>query len=251
MKKQKKIFMFVGVFVVIILLWVIIVSVVINNQYKQFSVLETGQLRSDLYVINDEFVNVFVLQKEGEYLVVDSGNNQKNIEEGFNKLGLDINKVSVLLLTHTDFDHVAQVNLYKNASVYISEEEEKMINGEINKKPFIHNKLNTKYSLLLNNGVQQISNWKIQTILVPGHTCGSVCYVINDKYLFTGDSISLRDGKVMPFNDFFNMDTKQQIDNIPNICNLDNIDLVLTAHYGISDNYDRAFGEFNNLREDN
>ena len=120
-----------------------------------------------------------------------------------------------------------------------------MINGKVSKQLGIKNRLTVPYDLLPDIGTREIGEWKVQTILLPGHTLGSVSYIINDKYLFTGDSIAIVDGKAVTFNDFFNMDSRQQEENIPRISLLDNIELILTAHYGMSNNYDALFSGWN------
>jgi hydroxyacylglutathione hydrolase len=240
-KTSRKVLLGIGIPVLILIMLFAFYMIKLSNEYKRFTPLATGQISSDLYVINDDFVNVFILYKNKQYMVIDSGNKRENIEKGFEYFGINISNVSTVLLTHTDYDHVAQVSLYKNAKFYISKDEEKMINGEVNRSPFMCNKLTVKYLLLPNNGVQKIGDWEVQTILLPGHTAGSVCYLIDDKYLFTGDSISLVNNQIMPFNDFFNMSTKQQIESIKNIANLNSVELVLTAHYGLSNHYKELF----------
>ncbi len=216
----------------------------VRKELRYFRTVETGRLGPDLFAIKDDFVNVFLLEKNGAYLAVDSGNTGKNILEGFEALGIDIKKVSTLLLTHTDYDHVAQVDLYDNAEIYISSDEEQMINGQTEKKFFIHNKLAAGHGLLPDGSIRKIDGWTVQTIVVPGHTAGSACFIIDGKYLFTGDNISLIEGKAGPFNDLFNTDTRRQMGNIPKIAHLNDISLVLTAHYGISDRYDSIFSEW-------
>ncbi len=67
-----------------------------------------------------------------------------------------------------------------------------------------------------------------QIIITPGHTPGSMCYLINNKYLFTGDALSIKAGKIDKFNEFFNMDTETATEYI------------FSAHYGYSDDYKNA-----------
>ena len=42
---------------------------------------------------------------------------------------------------------------------------------------------------LNNNDEFNISNMNFKIIATPGHTNGSICYLLNDKYLFTGDTL--------------------------------------------------------------
>ena len=47
----------------------------------------------------------------------------KNLE----KLNINPDKITAAFLTHTDSDHVGTLELFKNADIYISKEEEKMM----------------------------------------------------------------------------------------------------------------------------
>lgn len=46
-----------------------------------------------------------------------------------------------------------------------------------------------KKTLLHDGEVFEIEGIKIETILFPGHTWGYVVYLIDDKYLFSADTI--------------------------------------------------------------
>jgi glyoxylase-like metal-dependent hydrolase (beta-lactamase superfamily II) len=70
-----------------------------------------------------------------------------------------------------------------------------------------------------------------------------MCYLVNDKYLFTGDALSLKNDKIDEFNNFFNMDSEMALKSIEKIKNLNNIDYIFTAHYGYSDNFQKAISE--------
>ena len=86
--------------------------------------------------------------------------------------------------------------------------------------------------------VVQIGNLKIKGILVPGHTSGMTAYLINDKYLFTGDILSLKDGKMAPVPAFFNMDNDQAIKSMNIIRHIPAAQYVFTAHWGYTDDYE-------------
>jgi len=154
---------------------------------------------------------------------------------------IDPNNITAVFLTHTHADHVAAIKLFNNATTYFSKQEEQMING---KKPvflWIHNHIATKKYLLLNdNETIEIGNIKIKAILTPGHTPGSMCYVVNDKYLFTGDLVSLKEGHISKFNEFFNMDSKGSINSIRKITNLPCCEKIFTSHYGYCEDHSKA-----------
>jgi len=91
-----------------------------------------------------------------------------------------------------------------------------------------------------------IGNITIKGILTEGHTFGSMCYQINGKYLFTGDALGLKDGKIVGFNDFFNVDTKTARKSMDKIVNLPDVEFLFSAHYGYSDDYKSAVKDWTN-----
>ena len=67
------------------------------------------------------------------------------------------------------------------------------------------------YQLLKDGQTAQIGDFKVQAFLVPGHTLGHLCYLIDDTMLFTGDSIALNRDGGWCFFDIFNYDSKMNI----------------------------------------
>lgn len=67
-----------------------------------------------------------------------------------------------------------------------------------------------------------------------------MCYQINDKYLFTGDILSLHDGKLGKSVKFFDLDHEMTTQSISRIINLAGVQYLLTSHWGISDDYTNA-----------
>jgi hydroxyacylglutathione hydrolase len=212
-----------------------------KSETKNMQVIETGRTVDDIYSIKDSFVNMFLIRDSADYIAIDAGNSLENIEKELKKLNIDPDKVVVVFFTHTDKDHVAALKLFRNANVYISRKEVPMINGEKSKFLFFGNHLDCKnYFLLEDQETMVRGNLKIKGILTPGHTSGSMCYLVNDKYLFTGDALRLKDGKVTEFNKFFNMDSKEAKESIGKITNLPGVQYIFTAHYGYTSDYQYA-----------
>ena len=90
----------------------------------------------------------------------------------------------------------------------------------------------TGYILLNDRELVQIGNLKFEAILVPGHTSGMTAYLVNDKYLFTGDIASLKNGKIAPFPAFFDMDAEQAVKSQEIILRIPNVEYIFTAHFG-------------------
>ncbi len=183
--------------------------------------------------IGDGMVNFYLIKENEKFIAFDAGNDIEKIQNELKDLNVNCQKVEAVFLTHSDQDHVAALKLFDKAKVYLSKEEETMVNGSKTRIFIFHNKLPVKeYSTLNNREVIKIGNAQIEGILVPGHTPGSMCYMVNNRWLFSGDAFSLRNDKIEASNDFFNMDTKQSLKSLKNINGLRNVQYFFTGHYG-------------------
>ena len=115
-------------------------------------------------------------------------------------LELEPASIHHILLTHLDTDHVGAVErdsagLFRNAKLYLGETENKYLTGEARRRVlFGHYKIpmvktDNEKRLLKDGEVFYIDDIKVEAILVPGHTFGHLVYLIDDAYLFTGDTI--------------------------------------------------------------
>lgn len=210
----------------------------------KMAALDTGEVLKGIYSIDNGFVNLFLIKSPNGYIAIDAGNSAGKIEKEMKKLNIDQDEVLAVLLTHTDSDHVAGINLFVKAKVYLSKAEEQMINGKTSRALIFKNKLEREYELLDDNQELVLDGIHIECILTPGHTPGSMCYLVNDNHLFTGDTISLKNGKAGLFNEFFNMDSEKQKESIKKLSKLTRVQNVITAHYGFSNNYQEVFSDY-------
>ncbi len=230
-----------GIFVVVIILVFTGFSMKAMYEIKTMHPAATGHIIDNIYAIQDNFSNVYLVKDNSQYIAIDAGNDINNISSELEQLKINPESIKAVILTHTDGDHIAGLSLFKNADIYFSTQEEKMVNGEKARMLFIKTTVDIgNYSLIDDKQVLAIGSTKIQGILTPGHTAGSMCYLINDKYLFTGDALGLKDGKIQPFNKFFNMDSKTALQSIINITNLSTCEYILTAHHGYTNDYQNA-----------
>ena len=224
------------IFIKILICFLVFINFLINLSSQ---VLPTKLITDGVYSINDGFVNMYLIGKKGKYIAVDAGNNIQNIERGIKKLNIDIKNVEAVFLTHADSDHVASLKIFKKAKVYISKEEEQMMKGIIYRK--YSRNIECNYEVLNDGEAINIEDFKINCILTPGHTPGTMCYLIDDIYLFTGDTISLKNGRAETFIKIYNMDTEMQKDSIKKLIKFPLAKYVITAHHGFSDNYKKCF----------
>ncbi|MBL0259472.1 MAG: MBL fold metallo-hydrolase [Saprospiraceae bacterium] len=138
-------------------------------------------------------------------------------------------------------DHVAGIPLFKNAKLYMARNEVKMLNGEKQKIPGYNNSISRNDYILLDDQQNlEIGKHKIHCILTEGHTSGSMCFQVNEKYLFTGDILSLHNGKLGDSVKFFDLDHDMTTKSISKITNIPNVEVILTSHWGISNDYKNA-----------
>ncbi len=207
-----------------------------KSEIDKMTPLETTDLFENIISIKDKYVNMYLIKDEDNYIAIDAGDDIDVIAEEFKKLKINPEKVIAVFLTHTDFDHVAAIELFKNADIYLSKQEEQLINGKTNRFYIVGNNLKREdYLLLEDRQVLNIGNTEIQGILVAGHTPGSTCYLINNEHLFIGDALSLKNGKIDRFNEMFNMDTETAVKSMNKLTNIPNVKYIFTAHYGYGD----------------
>ncbi|MDR2728028.1 MAG: MBL fold metallo-hydrolase [Chitinispirillales bacterium] len=213
----------------------------LKSEMSGFAPMETGKVVDDIFVVKDDYANIFIIQDGAQYVVFDCAVNQTVVAQQMKKLNISPYDVSAVFLTHTDMDHVGALGLFSKAKLYMSKEEELMINGKKSKFLWFGNSISrSDYTLLENRQIVQTENLKIEGILVPGHTSGMMAYLINDKYLFTGDILSLKEGKMAPIPAFFDMDNAQAIKSMEIIRNIPTAEYIFTAHWGYTNDYKKA-----------
>lgn len=119
---------------------------------------------------------------------------QNRVESELIRLGL---KAEYVLLTHCHFDHVGGVAVLQasGAKVVCSDKEKPLVGTSADlfdyfgapRAPFTVNETVT------DGEVREFCNIRVQTLVTPGHTDGSACYLVTDKegnaYLFSGDTL--------------------------------------------------------------
>jgi glyoxylase-like metal-dependent hydrolase (beta-lactamase superfamily II) len=212
-----------------------------KSEIKDMHVIETKQITKGVYAIKDSFVNMFLVQDSDKFVAVDAGADVATIRKELKSLNIDSSKVVAVFLTHGDGDHTAALSLFSNAKIYLSKDEEQMINGKTAKMMFIHNSISRKdYTLLEDQQLIKVGNTKVKCIMTPGHTPGSMSYQINDSLVFVGDAFGLSHGKIAKPNAFFSKDMNLAIKSFDKISNLPGAIYIFTAHTGFSCEYKDA-----------
>ena len=165
-----------------------------------FKPLNTGWIDENAACVREWVANIFFYRKGNTTIMIDAGYNYDRLEEKMKWLGIDPAGIRHILITHQDTDHVGAVEadspgLFKNATLYIGEAENRYLTGEVRRKVIYHMyklpqvTINNKKVLLKGGEKFSIDGINIECFLVPGHTWGHMVYLIDGKYLFTGDTI--------------------------------------------------------------
>ena len=165
-----------------------------------FKPLNTGRIDEHVACVREWVANIYFYTKNGVTIMIDAGYNYARLREKMGWLDIDPSTIQHILITHQDTDHVGALEtdserLFKDATVYIGEIENRYLTGETRRKVF-HGlyklpmvRMENKKVLLRDGEIIHIGDIKIECLLVPGHTWGHMVYLIDDEYLFTGDTI--------------------------------------------------------------
>jgi hydroxyacylglutathione hydrolase len=237
----KRVLQVAGVIIVLLLLVGFGFFLKIRSEIKNMNPVPTGKVVDNIYTIRDSFVNMYLVKDSNFYIAFDAGNSIKHVIAGLKTLNIDPDQVKAILLTHTDNDHVAAIRIFKNAKVYISRQEEQMLNGQKSKFLNFRNHIDAKnYSFVEDQQTLEFGRIRVRGILTEGHTSGSMCFLVDDKYLFTGDALSLKDGKIGMSVKFFDMDFETARKSIKNITGLPDAQYIFTSHFGYTPDYKDA-----------
>ncbi len=165
-----------------------------------FKPLNTGKIDDKVSCVREWVANIFFYTKGDTTIMIDAGYNYERLKEKMEWLNIDPSTIKHILITHQDTDHVGALErdselLFKDAKIYIGEIENRYLTGEVRRRvmhkmyklPLV--KIDNEKVLLKDKDVFYIDGIKIECLLVPGHTWGHMVYLIDDEYLFTGDTI--------------------------------------------------------------
>ena len=134
-------------------------------------------------------------------ILFDTGSygDRKNLLLGLKKLGVIIEEIDIVFISHLHFDHCLNIELFESAEILVSKRElEYVLSGEYKNcfdpyVPLIVVKNFSKFFHLINDNEEIIKG--VKTILLPGHTPGNTGLLIEDKkVILTGDAVkSARD----------------------------------------------------------
>ena len=133
--------------------------------------------------------NCYLIDTDDVRIIVDPFDTNQKVEEFF-----ATDKPKYIFLTHFHFDHIlgakkisekfgAKIAIGKEDAIGLYNTDFSLSNmAGFNQEPFYAD------ILFNDNDIFEVGNTKIKVIHVPGHTMGSVCYII-ENYMFSGDTL--------------------------------------------------------------
>ena len=227
-----------------------------------FKPLNTGWIDENVACVREWVANIFFYRKGDTTIMIDAGYNYDRLAEKMNWLGIDPHSIRHILITHQDTDHVGAVEadspgLFQNATLYIGEVENRYLTGEVRRKVIYHLyklpqvTINNEKVLFQDGEVINIGGIKIECFLVPGHTWGHMVYLVDDRYLFTGDTIWFGADGGYSFISALAEDNELAVRSLTaleeKLRGRALHPLFITGHTGWTDNMDFAFAHKNEL----
>jgi glyoxylase-like metal-dependent hydrolase (beta-lactamase superfamily II) len=150
--------------------------------------------------------NIFLVQDGKKFVLFDAGleNFYPDTCQAISELGLQLDNLDRLILTHTHLDHVMATPRFlqdaKNAKVWLSEVEGKLLEAGDNSIVFPH--LLGLPSLppipvdrkLRDGDTFEVGAFSFQVLLTPGHSAGSLCFFEPKHQLLISGDVVFRHG---------------------------------------------------------
>lgn len=134
--------------------------------------------------------NCYILSKDNNTIIIDPGDNGKKISNYLEENELNL---QAILLTHGHIDHIGAIDYLYNkyqCNIYLDSEDVSFLrDASLNLASMLSN--NTTFNAPVINPKQKfdIADFQIETFKTPGHTPGSLMYLIDNEYLFSGDML--------------------------------------------------------------
>jgi glyoxylase-like metal-dependent hydrolase (beta-lactamase superfamily II) len=237
-KKVKKILWISGISLAVLIAIPVVMMTMMNKsmqkEVKKMTPLETQEVVAGVYALKNNYVNMYLIKHETGYIAVDAGNDVETISSELKKLDITADEVTDVFLTHSDADHVGAIGMFAKAKVFLSEKEEQMINGTTPRFGVFKNKLEREYTLVKDQQTMEVGGLQLQFFDMIGHTPGSMMIMVNGEYLFTGDGLGIKDGKIQNFVPMFTMDMETHLKSIETMkANvLAQVKMIFSAHHG-------------------
>lgn len=156
-----------------------------------------SDFRIKTYLVGEIGTNCYVIYREAEKkaVIVDPGANGPYILSMCRELSVT---PEAILLTHGHFDHILAVaditRAFPDIKIYAGEHEKETLNSPaVNLSSGFGESCTVQADEYVKDGdILSIAGISFQVLFTPGHTSGSVCYLIKEEgVLISGDTLFL------------------------------------------------------------
>lgn len=192
------------------------------------------------------FTNSYIISEDNKCIIIDPGLSYKNaylyIKERY--------EVVAIFITHAHLDHIDGLEYYLDLPIYMSEKTANNLDSMENTlyymigrvPPFNRNNLDIR--IVKNGDKINLLGHEFKVITTPGHTDDSICYLMDNKELFSGDTLfNLSIGRT----DFSNSSISAMNESLAKLMKLDDSINVYPGHEGITTiGYERKYNPYIN-----
>ena len=204
----------------------------------------TGRISERLYSIGSPMVSFYVYTDGRDGICIDSGASAAAALAGMRRIGVDPLSISYVFLTHSDHDHTGGIQAFPRAIVVLPRAEEPVASGELPRRILFirrRNRFGSPHESWDDGQIVDVGGIRVRGIATPGHTVGSMSYLVNDEALFTGDLLYLSKGAARPGPRIFTEDVAESARSMARLASLvPSVSILCTAHSGFTRSYGAA-----------
>lgn len=149
------------------------------------------------FVVNEFATNCYIYKDphSNDILIIDPGGETLQIVEFVKKNNFNVEQIC---LTHAHYDHISglqEMLKFFDVPVCLHEQEIDLVNDKAANlslfldREIINENNKIKWTKLQDNDTIKCGTQKFCVLHTPGHTKGSICLYLQEKYLFTGDTL--------------------------------------------------------------
>lgn len=202
----------------VLLLLVLVVAVIGYRTFGVTTSMEGPSTHGRVWTVPTGFVQSAIVDVgNGGVVLIDAGmdSGAKELLAALQQRGLGKDAVQAILLTHGHGDHQGGVAAFPGVPVHAHQDEVPLVEGRhVSRAPsrFLHRgePVTAKVTHPFRTGqTLRLGEVEVRTFHLPGHTPGSVAYLVDGVLLLGDSAVARKDGTLAGAPWFFSEDTDQ------------------------------------------